>query len=143
MTAASSVSVDDAPGSESSQVLMDLIAAVEQGRPLVEDDLTTEHSITIDAPIARVWQALTTPETIKRWFFGVDTETDWRVGSPIVHRGEYQGKPYEDIGEILEIEPLPDWFTLTGARFPDFPTHPNTTSGSHGSCPRQPGMGPN
>jgi|SRR5919106_5506082 uncharacterized protein YndB with AHSA1/START domain len=71
----------------------------------MKDDLTTEESITIDAPMGTVWEALTTPETIKRWFFGVDTDTDWRVGSPIVHRGEYQGKPYEDKGEILEILP--------------------------------------
>jgi uncharacterized protein YndB with AHSA1/START domain len=67
--------------------------------------LTTEESITIGAPITRVWETLTTPELIKQWFFGVDTETDWRKGSPIVHRGEYQGRPYEDRGEILEIEP--------------------------------------
>ena len=48
---------------------------------------------------------VTTPAEIKRWFFGVDTQTDWRVGSPLVHRGEYQGKPYEDSGEIIEIDP--------------------------------------
>ena len=65
----------------------------------------TEQSITIGAPIERVWEAITTPEVIKRWFFGVDTETDWKKGSPIVHRGEYQGRPYEDRGEILEIQP--------------------------------------
>jgi hypothetical protein len=35
----------------------------------------------------------------------LDTETDWKEGSPIVHRGEYQGRPYEDRGEILEIDP--------------------------------------
>jgi uncharacterized protein YndB with AHSA1/START domain len=52
-----------------------------------------------------VWEALTTPELIKQWFFGVETETDWAVGSSIVHRGEYQGRPYEDKGVILEIEP--------------------------------------
>ena len=69
------------------------------------DDLTTEASITIAAPAARVWEALTTPDLIKRWFFGVDTETDWVVGSPIVHRGEYQGEPYEDRGTIVEVEP--------------------------------------
>jgi uncharacterized protein YndB with AHSA1/START domain len=69
------------------------------------EDLRTEDSITVDAPIARVWEALTTPELIKRWFFGVDTSTDWRAGSPIVHRGEYRGKPYEDKGNILQIEP--------------------------------------
>ena len=68
-------------------------------------DLETTHSITIDAPAEKVWQAVTTPELIKQWFFGVDTETDWKAGSPIIHRGEYQGKPYEDKGTILEIEP--------------------------------------
>jgi uncharacterized protein YndB with AHSA1/START domain len=68
-------------------------------------DLGTEASIIINAPAARVWEALTTPELIKKWFFGVDTETDWKVGSPIIHRGEYQGKPYEDKGAILRVEP--------------------------------------
>jgi uncharacterized protein YndB with AHSA1/START domain len=68
-------------------------------------DLRTEESITFRVPIEKVWEALTTPEVIKRWFFGVDTLTDWRVGSPISHKGEYQGRPYEDRGTILEIEP--------------------------------------
>lgn len=68
-------------------------------------DLRTEQSITISASVAKVWEALTTPELIKQWFLSVDTETDWKVGSPIVHKGEYQGRPYEDKGNILEIEP--------------------------------------
>jgi uncharacterized protein YndB with AHSA1/START domain len=69
------------------------------------EDLETRSSITIYAPIAKVWEALTTPDLIKQWFFGVDTETNWEVGSPIVHRGEYQGKPYEDKGEIVRFQP--------------------------------------
>ena len=68
-------------------------------------DLGTTISVTIRAPTEEVWNALTTPELIKRWFFGVDTETDWQVGSPLVHRGEWQGKPYEDKGTILRFEP--------------------------------------
>jgi uncharacterized protein YndB with AHSA1/START domain len=68
-------------------------------------DLETTSSIAINAPAARVWEALTTPELIKQWFFGVDTVTDWNVGGPIVHSGEYQGKPYEDKGSILRFEP--------------------------------------
>ena len=70
---------------------------------------TTVNEITssthIDAPIDVVWSAITTPSQIKKWFFGVDTESDWTVGSQLVHTGEYQGKPYVDKGEILEIEP--------------------------------------
>ena len=68
-------------------------------------DITTSASIEIRAPASRVWEALTTPDLIREWFFGVDTETDWREGSAIVHRGEYQGQSYEDKGTILTFEP--------------------------------------
>ena len=68
-------------------------------------DISTQASVTIEAPADEVWKALTTPGLIKRWFFDVDTETDWQIGSPIVHRGEYQGKPYEDAGTIERLEP--------------------------------------
>ncbi|HEV8682441.1 MAG TPA: SRPBCC domain-containing protein [Actinomycetota bacterium] len=88
------------------------------------DDLRTESTVTINAPGASVWEALTTPELIKQWFFGVETETDWNVGSPIVHRGEWQDKPYEDKGSILQIEPRrllvhSHWSPLSG--LPDAP----------------------
>jgi uncharacterized protein YndB with AHSA1/START domain len=68
-------------------------------------DLSTSASITINASAEEVWKAVTTPELIKQWFFGVDTVTDWKVGSPLVHKGEYQGKPYKDKGEVLRFEP--------------------------------------
>ncbi len=68
-------------------------------------DITAKSTTTIDAPIEVVWRALTTPDVIKEWFFGVETETDWEVGSPLIHRGEYQGKPYEDKGEIVSFDP--------------------------------------
>ena len=89
-------------------------------------DLSLTSSITIDAPIEDVWRAVTTPALIKQWFFGVDTETDWQVGSPLVHRGEYQGKPYEDRGEILQFDPPKllvhtHWSDLSGK--PDSPEH--------------------
>ena len=89
-------------------------------------DLSLTSSITIDAPIEDVWRAVTTPAVIKQWFFGVDTETDWQVGSSLVHRGEYQGKPYEDKGEILQFDPPKllvhtHWSDFSGK--PDSPEH--------------------
>ncbi|HET9085665.1 MAG TPA: SRPBCC domain-containing protein [Candidatus Limnocylindrales bacterium] len=81
---------------------------------------------TINAPIERVWQAITTPSEMKQWFFGVDTEADWRPGGRLVHRGEYDGKPYIDKGEIVEFEPPrrlvhTHWSDVSG--LPDAPEH--------------------
>ena len=59
----------------------------------------------IDAPPDKVWEALTDPDQIKKYMFGSQVETDWKPGSPIVWKGEYEGKKYEDKGEILEVEP--------------------------------------
>lgn len=59
----------------------------------------------ISAPPARVWSALTDPTQIKRYMFGSQVETNWKPGSAIVWKGEYQGRAYEDKGQIVAIEP--------------------------------------
>ncbi|MGH3367581.1 MAG: SRPBCC domain-containing protein [Nocardioidaceae bacterium] len=59
----------------------------------------------IAASPAQVWAALVDPRQIQKYMFGSQVETDWRPGSPIRWKGEYDGKAYEDKGEILEIEP--------------------------------------
>ncbi len=62
-------------------------------------------TVTIDAAPERIWHALTDPATIAQYFLGTHVDTDWKVGSPIVFRGEYQGNAYEDHGEVLAFEP--------------------------------------
>jgi uncharacterized protein YndB with AHSA1/START domain len=59
----------------------------------------------IEAPAARVWRALTDPDEIEQYMFGSRVETDWEPGSQIVWRGTYEGKAYEDKGEVVTIEP--------------------------------------
>jgi len=58
----------------------------------------------IRAPRSEVWRALTDPDQIEKYMFGSRVETDWKPGSTIVWKGEYEGKRYEDKGEILEVE---------------------------------------
>jgi uncharacterized protein YndB with AHSA1/START domain len=69
----------------------------------------TDHvataDIVVDASRDKVWAALTDPEQIKEYMFGSQVVTDWKQGSPIVWKGEYEGRRYEDKGEIVEIEP--------------------------------------
>ncbi len=61
-------------------------------------------SIIIEAPVNKVWEALTNPEIIKQYLHGTNTKTDWVVGHPITWSGEWNGKPYEDKGEVLAFE---------------------------------------
>jgi uncharacterized protein YndB with AHSA1/START domain len=71
----------------------------------MDENLIAEATITINASPSRVWEALTKPELIQQYLFGTQVTTDWQVGSPIRYRGVWQGKPYEDKGEVLRVEP--------------------------------------
>lgn len=62
-------------------------------------------SVTIDAPRAKVWDALTNPLKVKQYMHGTTMSTDWKVGSPITWTGEWQGQSYEDKGTVLAVEP--------------------------------------
>ncbi|HWD89393.1 MAG TPA: SRPBCC family protein [Mucilaginibacter sp.] len=68
-------------------------------------NLTLKTSIDVKAPAAKVWQALTDPAIVKQYFFGTNVKSDWKKGSPIFWEGEWEGKTYQDKGEILDIDP--------------------------------------
>jgi uncharacterized protein YndB with AHSA1/START domain len=68
-------------------------------------NLIARASVSITASSKEVWEALVTPEAIKRYMFGTNVVSDWREGSPIIWKGEWQGKPYEDKGTILQFKP--------------------------------------
>ena len=62
-------------------------------------------TIAIEAPPSRVWAVITDPESVGELFFGSEVITDWTVGGPIIWRGQWEGKPFEDKGEIIAFEP--------------------------------------
>ena len=51
----------------------------------------------------KVWQALTDPATMKKYWFGAFAETDWKPGSPWTLK--FDDGRVADAGEILESEP--------------------------------------
>ena len=67
--------------------------------------LVAKTSTTIHAPIHNIWQALTDPKLIKQYLFGTNTVSDWKEGSTITYSGEWEGKAYQDKGEIIKIIP--------------------------------------
>jgi hypothetical protein len=71
---------------------------------------------------------LVKPEFIKQYMFGSIVESDWKQGSGIIFKGVWQGRPFEDKGNILQIEPLKKvqyshFNTMSG--LPDIPENYN------------------
>ena len=62
-------------------------------------------AITIGTKPERVWSVITDPIATKEFMFGTVVVTKWTVGGPIRWRGTWEGRDYEDKGEILELEP--------------------------------------
>ena len=56
----------------------------------------------IETTPEKLWEALTTSEFSRRYWFGTDVQSDWKVGSPfaLVTNGTTT-----DVGEILEADP--------------------------------------
>jgi len=67
--------------------------------------LVAKQAVVINAPSSKVWDALVNPEIIRQYMFGTNAVSDWKKGSPIVFKGEWQGKTYEDKGTLLQVEP--------------------------------------
>ncbi len=80
--------------------------------------------VDISASPQQVWDALTDPGKIEKYFFGSKVETDWHPGSAITWKGEFNGQTYEDKGSVVEVWPerrlhLTHFSPLSGA--PDKP----------------------
>src|SRR5476651_406470 len=69
------------------------------------DKILARVAVTINASAAKVWKAITTPETIKKYLMGTTVTTSWKEGSPISYEGEYNGKKYHDKGVIKKLDP--------------------------------------
>lgn len=97
----------------------------------MNDNFIAKATTTINAPAFKVWEALTKPELIKQYLFGTDVISEWKVGSPITYRGEWQGKPFEDKGKIIQMEREKSlvsthWSPLSGV--PDSPENYHTVT---------------
>lgn len=70
------------------------------------DKLIVQNSIAINAPASKVWDALTNPEQTKKYMFGCETVSDWKQGSHLLWKANYEGKDMVFVkGKILDIKP--------------------------------------
>mgnify|MGYP006104631561 CR=1 FL=1 len=71
----------------------------------MDKSLIAQSSIQINTTPEKIWDVMTNPEKIKAYLFGTNVKTDWKVESPIVFQGEYQGQQYTDKGNVIESNP--------------------------------------
>ncbi len=81
---------------------------------------SAQTSITVNAPVERVWEALVNPELVQQYLHGTTMQADWREGGTITWRGDWHGTLYEDKGVVLRFEPprvisSSHWSPLSGA----------------------------
>ena len=68
--------------------------------------LIVKSSVAINAIPERVWDALINPEQTKKYMFGCETVSDWKPGSALLWKGNYEGKEMVFVkGNIVNIEP--------------------------------------
>ncbi len=67
--------------------------------------LVVKNTININAPIAKVWDALVNPEQTPKYMFGCATVSDWKIGSPLLWQAVYEGKLTTFVsGHVLELK---------------------------------------
>jgi uncharacterized protein YndB with AHSA1/START domain len=72
----------------------------------MDKPLTIKNTIEINASATRVWDVLVNPQETKKYMFGCETVSDWKKGSELLWRGEYEGKEMVFVkGTILDIQP--------------------------------------
>lgn len=68
----------------------------------MDKSLKVTQSIIINAPATAVWDALTNSEKISTYLFASEVITDWKPGSPIIFKGEFEDKEHIDKGNVIE-----------------------------------------
>ena len=72
----------------------------------MSEPLFVRNTITINASADKVWNALVNPAETKKYMFGCETVSDWKKGSELLWRGEYEGKEMVFVkGHITDIQP--------------------------------------
>lgn len=69
----------------------------------MDKELVVKKEIEINADVSKVWNALINPELIKQYLFGTEAVSEWKIGSHIIFRGEWEGNNYEDKGLISKL----------------------------------------
>ena len=85
-----------------------------------------ENTIIIDAPIAKIWDALVNPEYTVKYMYGCIPLTDWKIGSPLLWQGQHEGQSMIFVkGTIMDFKPNKSLvYTVIDPLNPNIPDSP-------------------
>ncbi|ANF32433.1 ATPase [Leifsonia xyli] len=87
--------------------------------------------IDVTAPRSTVWKVLTSNGARPEIMFGAEVVSDWRVGSRIAWRGEWQGKTFEDHGRVIELENREEPWRIVLTHFSPLSGQPDVPDNYH------------
>ena len=64
--------------------------------------MKVENTVLINAPMAKVWEALTEPSWTKKYMFNCSVESDWTPGSPVIWKMQHEGKEIIPVKGLVE-----------------------------------------
>ena len=70
-------------------------------------DKIVTKTITINAPPATVWAALTEPAIMQKWMAEgeIEIKTNWQIGQPMIIWGHLHRIKFENRGQVLQFQP--------------------------------------
>lgn len=69
------------------------------------NDVIITRSVLLNATPERVWEALTHPGMTKQYLYNTEVSCDWKKGSSLYWKGNYNGKDINEEGKILDVIP--------------------------------------
>jgi uncharacterized protein YndB with AHSA1/START domain len=74
-------------------------------KPKLAKNLIAKSRIQINNTVDEAWKALVNPQIVEKYMLGAQQVSDWRKGSSIIWKKDFNGRKFEDKGKILEITP--------------------------------------
>ncbi|MES2133470.1 MAG: SRPBCC domain-containing protein [Bacteroidota bacterium] len=72
----------------------------------MEKELIIKNTIIINAPSHKVWDVLINPQQTKKYMFGCETVSDWKVGSELLWKGVFDGVELVAVkGHVVAFHP--------------------------------------
>ena len=67
----------------------------------MSQSLFVRDDIVIDTPMSIVWDVLVNPEKTRRYMYGCEVVTDWKIGSPVLWKMQYEGQEITPVKGFL------------------------------------------